>query len=95
MADTNDFYCDRVFSGKVAVETVRETDRVLAFHHTNPSYPLHIVIVPKQHVATLLDVTDFSIIEEIFAIAQAIIQEMGLHETAYRIVTNGGGVPGQ
>lgn len=90
MAETDDFYCDRVFSGEVAVEKVRETDRVLAFHHTKPSYPLHIVIVPKEHIETLVDVADFSIIEEVFVVAQAIIRELGLHETGYRIVTNGG-----
>ncbi len=90
MTDTTDFYCDRVFSGEVAVEKVRETDRILAFHHTKPSYPLHIVIVPKAHIATLLDVTDLSIVAEVFAVAQAIIRELGMHETAYRIVTNGG-----
>lgn len=90
MTDTTDFYCDKVFSGEVAVEKVRETDRVLAFHHTKPSYPLHIVVVPKQHIASLLEVTDFSVVEEIFAVAQAIVRELRLHESAYRIVTNGG-----
>ena len=88
MSETNDFYCDRVFSGEVAVETVRETERVLAFHHTRPSYPLHIVIVPKEHIDSLVDVTDLSIVAEVFGVAQAIIRELGLHETAYRLITN-------
>lgn len=89
--ETTDFYCEFVFSGRVTVEVVRETERVLAFHHTRPSYPLHIVIVPKAHVPTLLDLVDLSIVEEIFAIAQSIVRERRLQESNYRIVTNGGG----
>jgi histidine triad (HIT) family protein len=88
--DTEDFYCDFVFSGKIKVEKVKETDRVLAFYHTSPSYEIHIVIVPKSHIAKLTDLEDLSLIEEIFTIAQEIIKEKGLDKTNFRIITNGG-----
>ena len=87
---TEDFYCDYVLSGKVTVEKVRETDRVLAFYHTHPSYEKHIVIIPKEHVAKLIDVKDKTLIGEIFGIAEEIIREFGLDGTSYRLVTNGG-----
>ncbi len=49
----SDFYCDQVLSGEVEVEIVFETDLVLAFHHTQPYYEHHVVIIPKQHIASL------------------------------------------
>ncbi len=40
-----DFYCDEVLSGNIAVTRVAETGNVLAFHHTRPYWPVHIVII--------------------------------------------------
>jgi histidine triad (HIT) family protein len=88
--ETNDFYCDQVFSGMTTVEKVEETQRVLAFFHTKPSYKVHIVIVPRTHVTRLADVEDMAIVKEIFEVAQKIILRLKLHETNYRIITNGG-----
>lgn len=85
----NDFYCENVFSGKVNVEKVFESDNVLAFYHTKPSWTLHIVIVPKKHVANLME-ADPDIIKEIFSVAKEIIREKKLHEMNYKIITNGG-----
>lgn len=87
---TDDFYCDMVFSGRVKVEQAKETEKLLAFHHTRPSWSTHIVIVPKKHIAKLIDVDDMSLISEIFAMAKEIIFEMGLDDKNFRIVTNGG-----
>lgn len=54
----NDFYCDEVLSGRTRVERVLETDGVLAFRHTRPHWPVHIVVVPKRHVASLTSLSD-------------------------------------
>ncbi|MYU65505.1 HIT domain-containing protein, partial [Streptomyces sp. SID69] len=54
-ATVSDFYCHQALTGAVPIERVAETDRVLAFHHTNPSYPVHIVVIPKEHVPSLTD----------------------------------------
>lgn len=50
-----DWYCDEVLSGKLHVERVFEDERVLAFHHPRPSAQPHVVIIPKEHVPSLLD----------------------------------------
>lgn len=52
---TDDFYCDEALSGNTPVERVIETDDVLAFHHTKPYWPVHIVVVPKEHIPSLTD----------------------------------------
>jgi histidine triad (HIT) family protein len=41
---TADFYCAEVLSGRTSVDVVAETDSVLAFHHTQPFWPLHVVV---------------------------------------------------
>ncbi len=53
----DDFYCDEVLSEHRRVEKVVETDDVLAFRHTRPSYETHIVVIPKRHISSLLDPT--------------------------------------
>jgi histidine triad (HIT) family protein len=52
---TSDFYCDEVLSGHTSVEIVAETETVLAYHHTQPYWPVHIVVIPKMHVPSLTD----------------------------------------
>jgi len=49
-----------------------------------------IVIAPKEHILNLSEVRDFSLIEEIFQIAQKLIQKYELDKTNFRIITNGG-----
>ena len=85
----NDFYCEQVFSGKIEVKKAKETDNVLAFYHTKPSWTTHIVIVPKEHIINLLE-ADPEIIKEIFEVAQWIIREQKFNESNYKIITNGG-----
>ncbi len=85
---TNDFYCDEVLSGRTPVDVVAQTDGVLAFHHTRPAYPVHIVVIPKQHVDSLLTLDADSLWAELMAVvkhvAALVVQEHG----AARVITN-------
>lgn len=87
---TGDYYCDCVLSGRVAVHVVAESERVLAFEHTHPTWETHIVVIPKEHVQQLIEVDDASLFSELFAVIQDIIRERGFAETNYKIITNGG-----
>ena len=87
---TTDFYCDFVLNNKLTVEKVAETERVLAYYHTRPNWTVHIVIIPKQHIAGFIELEDMSIIQEIFEVAQNIIREKGFTESNYKIIANGG-----
>ena len=60
---SDDFYCDSVFSGNVPVVVVEETANVLAFHHTRPFWRVHIVVVPKAHVPSLLEFLSGAVLE--------------------------------
>lgn len=88
MSNSEDFYCDEVLSGKTAVEKVLETDRVLAYHHTRPFWPVHLVVIPKTHVSSLLTIDDDGLLIELLTavktVAAAVVEEHG----AARVLTN-------
>ena len=85
-----DFYCDEVLSGKIEVKKVIETDNVLAYHHTKPFYPVHIVAIPKSHIASLITLQDSDndlLLELIGVIKQAASKVTGEYG-ACRVSTN-------
>ncbi len=88
--ETKDFYCDFVLNNKIDIKKELETETVLAFHHTKPNWTFHVVIIPKQHVRRLVDLENISVIAEIFEAAKEIIFKYKLHESNYKIITNGG-----
>lgn len=87
---TGDFYCDEVLSGRTPVQKVTETDLILAFYHTRPFYPLHIVVIPKRHIESLitLDPNEHALILELFGIIRQIASEVVAERGACRVVTN-------
>jgi histidine triad (HIT) family protein len=74
------------------VKRLRETQTLLAFYHPQPSYPVHILIVPKRAIATLLDLgpEDTAFLADLVGVAQSLVRELGLEENGYRLVANGG-----
>ena len=85
---TDDFYCDEVFSGKTPVKKVLETENVLAYYHTKPFWPVHIVVVPKKHINSLLTLTDRSLIIEIMDVIQRGSKEWTEEHGQCRVLTN-------
>lgn len=85
---TNDFYCDFVLNDKIEVKKLKETDKVLAFYHTQPSYKTHIVVIPKEHIGNFKSLDDLEIIKEIFAVIKSVVEELGLED--FKIITNSG-----
>lgn len=86
----DDFYCEQVMSGLVQVRVVRETDSILAFHHTQPHWPTHIVVIPKQHVPSLVDLgsTDEAILSDLMAVVREVAAEVLDLDGACRVLTN-------
>jgi histidine triad (HIT) family protein len=85
----SDFYCDEALSGRTPIERVLETPQVLAFHHTRPAYETHIVVVPKQHIPSLLETGghDEVLLELLQVMRQVAAQVLERHG-ACRVVTN-------
>ena len=87
---TEDFYCDEVLSGRTPVSIVRETDNVLAYHHTRPFWPVHIVVIPKRHIASLLAVeeSDGLLLLELLSVIREVANQVLADHGACRVLTN-------
>jgi histidine triad (HIT) family protein len=76
----------------IPVKRLRETETLMAFHHPRPSYPVHILLVPKRSYADLLAVPpdDARFLHDLIETAQDLVREFGLEQTGYRLIANGG-----
>jgi histidine triad (HIT) family protein len=71
---------------------LRETDTLLAFYHPSPSYPVHILLVPKRAYASLLEVptSDCAFLSDLLESVQILVRRLGLAQGGYRLIANGG-----
>lgn len=81
-------FCN-IIAGKMDTEFVYEDERVVAFKDINPQAPVHILIVPRKHISTLLDLKeeDNTLIGHIYQIANKLAREYEI-EDGFRVVSN-------
>jgi histidine triad (HIT) family protein len=74
------------------VKRLLETEHLLAFEHPAPSYPVHILLVPRRLVAGLpqLEPGDAAFLSDLFRTVQDLVAALGLEEAGYRLIANGG-----
>lgn len=86
----NDFYCDIALKDTAALEKEYESENVLAFHHTRPYWPLHIVVISKKHIPSFTDRTedDDVVFLEILRVIKMIAKKVEKEHGAARILTN-------
>jgi histidine triad (HIT) family protein len=85
---TEDFYCEEVLSGRTPVEKVFESDTVLAYHHTRPFWPVHVVVIPKVHVGSLLTIDDNKLLIELMDAVKSVAAKVVDEHGAARVLTN-------
>lgn len=87
MADC--LFC-RIATGQIPASIVYQDDRLMAFQDLNPQAPLHVLIIPRRHIATLNELTagDDSLVGEMIRRAAAIAQEHGHADRGYRTLFN-------
>jgi histidine triad (HIT) family protein len=87
-------FCD-IVHGKRPAEWVYEDDTVVAFLDANPASPIHILVVPRRHIATLNDVPKGDpLIAHMAEVARKVAQDYGVADSGYRFFINvnrGGG----
>ena len=88
MAETEDFYCEQVLSGRTPVNRLFETENVLAYHHTRPFWETHIVVIPKAHVGSLLTIDDNGLLLELIDVVKQVAAEVVKEKGAARVLTN-------
>ena len=80
-------FCKMV-AGEIKPDIVFEDDNVLAFRDINPQAPVHILIVPNAHIATLNDLDDSLLAGQLLQTAIKLAKQEGLSEHGYRAVFN-------
>ena len=93
----NDCLFCKIIAGEIPSTKVYEDESVYAFLDIDPQAPVHIIIVPKEHIASANELSDdnASVVGHIFAVAAKIAKEKGFAEKGYRIVNNCGEDGGQ
>jgi len=86
----------KIVAGEIPSTKVYEDDTVLAFKDLNPTAPVHILVIPKTHIASAADIdeSNSAVIAHIFEVAAVIAKEQGLDD-GFRIVNNCGELGGQ
>ena len=84
---TQCLFC-KMAAGVIKPDVVFEDDTVLAFNDINPQAPVHILIIPKVHVATLNDLDDTLLAGQLLQTAAKLAKQEGLSDDGYRTVFN-------
>jgi len=87
-----DWYCEDVLSGKMDVRRLWEDDRVLAFHHPDPLSEIHIVVIPKKHVKSIMEpeAMDGELLGSMVEAIQHAASATGLDSKGFYVRTNTG-----
>ncbi|MDO9048621.1 MAG: histidine triad nucleotide-binding protein [Methylobacter sp.] len=84
---TDCLFCKMV-AGVIKPDIVFEDENVLAFRDINPQAPVHILIIPRRHIATLNDLNDAQLAGWLLQTAVKLAKQEGLSEEGYRTVFN-------
>lgn len=93
----NDCVFCKMVNGQIKPDVVYENDAVLAFRDVNPQAPVHVLVIPKRHIASLneLDQRDDVLVGEMFLSAKKVAELTGIAEAGYRTVINCNAQAGQ
>ena len=94
MATEACLFC-QIVKGEIPAERVAESDHALAFHDIAPQAPVHVIVIPKRHYASMTDVPDGSVLGAMAMLAKQVAKDLELAEKGHRIVINTGKNGGQ
>ena len=87
----------KIINGEIPSEKVYEDEEILAFKDINPAAPVHILVIPKKHIKSLLEVNeeDSKIIAKIYEVINKIVKDMKMEQDGFRVIVNCGKDAGQ
>jgi histidine triad (HIT) family protein len=93
----NDCLFCRIIEGRAKASVVYRDEFVVAFKDIKPRAPVHILIIPRKHIASVPDIepNDDTLIGQIFRVAAQLAREHGIAESGFRVVVNSGPDAGQ
>ena len=86
----------KIVAGEIPSKKAYEDDVCLAFYDLEPQAPVHVLLIPKQHIGSISEITEANsaVVAHIFEVAGRLAKELGL-ENGYRVVSNCGEDGGQ
>ena len=85
----------RIVRREIPAKIVHETEETVAFADINPQAPLHVLVVPREHVASLNEAADPALVGRLALAAAEIARREGVAESGYRTVINTNADAGQ
>ena len=87
----------KIEKGDIPAEKVYDNDSVFAISDINPQAPVHLLIIPKKHYSTILelDEKDQELVGSVFSAANCLAKDYGLDQSGFRVVVNCGAEAGQ
>ena len=90
----NCLFC-RIVRKEIPAKIVAETEDCVAFRDINPQAPVHILVVPRQHIPTAKDVNDPAVVGKLTQLAADLASREGVADSGYRLVINTNADAGQ
>ena len=87
----------KIANKEIPTQAVYEDDMVIAFNDLEPQAPVHVLVIPKKHIKSLLEVNeeDSKIIAKIYEVINKIVKDMKMEEDGFRVIVNCGKDAGQ
>lgn len=92
----NCIFC-KIIKGEIPSNKVYEDNEILAFKDINPAAPIHILVIPKKHIASLVEIEedDEILIGKIYKTINKIAKDQGIDTKGFRVIVNCGEDGGQ
>jgi histidine triad (HIT) family protein len=96
LSEADCIFC-KIVRGEIDAEVVHDEDDVLAFRDINGQAPVHLLVIPRQHVANLEEVGELSdgVVKRLFEVSSAVAAQAGITDGGYAVRVNNGRDAGQ
>jgi len=96
VSEADCIFC-RIVRGEIDAEVVYDEDDVLAFEDINSKAPVHVLVIPRQHVANLeeIDALPDPVVKRLFEVASTVAEKLGVTDGGYAVRINNGRDAGQ
>ena len=87
----------KIINKEITSENVYEDEEIIAFKDINPAAPIHILVIPKKHISSVIELEeeDEMLIGKIYSVINKIAKDIGISKNGFRVIVNCGEDGGQ